>query len=83
MENMYEEFKVELHKINLGEDPNPLNVAKIHNVDPEISLHAMVEVVKPRSMRVIVKVENCLLVVLIYLGSTHNFLELNASKKLS
>lgn len=46
-----------------------------NSVQPEISLHALIGSVNPRTMRVQGRVRNQEVVILIDSGSTHNFID--------
>lgn len=77
IEDFYEDPGVELQEILL-EDPQAtlLELAAL-TLDLEISLHAMIGTVNPKTMRVVARVGTFPIVVFIDSGSTHNFLDLN------
>lgn len=82
IDDFYEDLGAELQAISL-EDPQPTLTKPANlNHNLKISLHAMTSTVNPKTMKVVARVGTCLLVVLIDLGSTHNFLHLNVMQKI-
>ncbi|KAG7970785.1 hypothetical protein I3843_07G101600, partial [Carya illinoinensis] len=54
---------------------------KIVEIEPGISIHALSGSPNSRTMRLLGKVQGCVVVILIDTGSTHNFLDPSVAKK--
>lgn len=63
-------------------DGSSRNEPEIVEVEPGISIHALSGSPNPRTMRLIGRVLGCVVVILIDMGSTHNFMDPSIAKKI-
>ena len=75
--------EIEEGDVEVGFDSEEYDeVIEVHKAEPKITLNALLGSLSPKTMRVISKINNYKAVVLLDIGSTHNFLDWNLAKSL-